>query len=86
MCMNKYIIAIFNGENTDTRTVEARTIKEAEKMARAIVDFENGEEFSVELYEEYDIYAEIEYSDFNTMEAQEGCKFDDINYLRRREQ
>lgn len=31
------------------------------------------------------IYAEIEYDDLDTLEAAEGCRFDDMNYLRYRE-
>ena len=30
-------------------------------------------------------YAEIEYDDLDTPEAMEGCRFDDMNYLRYRE-
>jgi len=30
-------------------------------------------------------YSEIEYEDFDTPEAYEGCRFDDMNYLRRME-
>lgn len=30
-------------------------------------------------------YAEVEYDDFNTPETAEGCRFDDMNYLRYRE-
>lgn len=30
-------------------------------------------------------YAEIEYDNLDTSEAAEGCRFDDMNYLRYRE-
>lgn len=30
-------------------------------------------------------YAEIEYSDFDSVEAYEGARFDDMNYMRYRE-
>lgn len=56
------------------------------ELLQYLAEEEENEIWKIEEAEEYNnlprTYAEIEYEDMDSIEAYDGCRFDDMNYLR----